>query len=84
MPRESSNGGSGNATGGETAAPSASVDPRLIDTADGAFVPSLAVSGLYVTKADLLTALRLYVPQVTDIVQQPDGGFLLRVVPGEQ
>jgi uncharacterized protein YcgI (DUF1989 family) len=43
-------------------------------------IPPLAVSGLVVTKAALLAALRLYVPQVTDIEALADDRFVLVVV----
>lgn len=40
---------------------------------------ALAVSGLIVEKAALVTALRVYVPQLTDIRQLDDGRFELAV-----
>jgi hypothetical protein len=49
------------------------------DRPDPSF-PPLVVSGLHVAKADLIAALRFYVPQLTDLRQLDDGSFLLRVV----
>jgi hypothetical protein len=39
------------------------------------------VSGVVVTKADLVTALRVYVPALVDVVPLDGGRFLLSVVP---
>jgi hypothetical protein len=50
-------------------------------TGDESSFPPLVVSGLHVAKADLIAALRFYVPQLTDLRQLDDGSFLLRVVP---
>ncbi len=44
-------------------------------------VPPLLITGLVVTKADLLAALRLYVPQVTDITPLDGERFVLSVAP---
>jgi hypothetical protein len=50
-------------------------------TRDDPSLPPLVVSGLHVAKADLIAALRFYVPQLTDLRQLDDGSFILRVVP---
>lgn len=47
-------------------------------------IPPLAVSGLVVTKAALVAALRLYVPQVVDIEPLDGEGFLLRLAGADQ
>ena len=47
-------------------------------------VPPLAVSGLVVTKAALLAALSVYVPQITDIESLEGGRFLLIVTDTNQ
>jgi hypothetical protein len=46
-------------------------------------IPPLVITGLVVTKADLLAALRLYVPQVTDISPLDGDRFLLGLRPPE-
>lgn len=43
----------------------------------GPAVPPLAVSGLVVAKADLVAALRLFVPQLVDVAALDDGRFVL-------
>lgn len=40
-------------------------------------VPPLAISGLVVAKADLVAALRLYVPQIVDVHALDGGQFVL-------
>ena len=42
-------------------------------------LPPLAVSGLVVTKAALVQALRIYVPQLIDLERLEDGRYLLRL-----
>jgi hypothetical protein len=49
--------------------------------ADGIHLPPLAVSALMVTKADLLVALRVYLPQLTDIEAISGDRFLLHLGP---
>jgi len=44
-------------------------------------LPALAVSALMVTKADLIAALRAYVPHLADIEALDDDRFLLVVGP---
>ncbi len=46
-----------------------------------AAIPPLNVCGLVVTKADLVAALRLYVPQLTDIAVLDGERFLLSLTP---
>jgi hypothetical protein len=47
----------------------------------GSVIPPLAVSGLLVSKAALLEALRLYIPQLIDLVLVEGGRFLLTLEP---
>lgn len=44
-------------------------------------LPPLAVSALMVTKADLIAALRVYLPQISDIEALDGDCFLLSVGP---
>ncbi len=46
-------------------------------------IPPLDVSGLVVTRASLITALRLWIPQLVDLAPV-DGGFLLRLAGADQ
>lgn len=48
----------------------------------GASVPPLVVSGLVVSREDLISALRLFVPHLTDIEQSADGRFILSISAG--
>jgi hypothetical protein len=61
-----------------------SATPPTLDRPDerspaGLPIPPLAVGGLVVTRAALVAALRLYVPQVVDISTLDDGRFLLHL-----
>ncbi|MCL5075749.1 MAG: hypothetical protein M1136_08930 [Chloroflexi bacterium] len=47
----------------------------------GPAISPLNVTGLVVTKADLVKALRIYVPQLFDITSLDDGRFLLSLTP---
>jgi hypothetical protein len=47
----------------------------------GPAIPPLNVTGLVVTKADLIKALRIYVPQLVDITSLDDDRFLLSLAP---
>lgn len=49
----------------------------------GMALPPLAVSALMVTKADLIRALRVYVPHLADLEPIDGERFLLTVGPGE-
>ncbi|MCL4459007.1 MAG: hypothetical protein M1577_03745 [Chloroflexi bacterium] len=60
------------APGEETAPPGLPMGPAI---------PPLNVTGLVVTKADLVKALRIYVPQLFDIISLDDGRFLLSLTP---
>jgi len=42
-------------------------------------LPALPVSGLVVARRDLVRALQVYVPQLTDVQELPDGRFILVV-----
>lgn len=44
-------------------------------------IPPLNVIGLVVTKVDLINALHVYIPQITDISRLDREHFLLRLVP---
>ena len=48
---------------------------------DGAMLPPLAVSALMVTKADLIAALRVYVPHLSDVEMIEGERFLLTMGP---
>ncbi len=45
-------------------------------------LPPLPVSGLVVARRDLVRALTIYIPQLTDIQELPDGRFILVVGDG--
>jgi hypothetical protein len=45
--------------------------------ADRLAIPPLNVSALVVTKADLVNALRIYVPQITDVAPLDGDRFVL-------
>src|SRR5712692_5627077 len=49
-------------------------------TQPGLVLPPLVVSGLVVTKADLLAALRVYVPQVVDVGPLDGERFVLSLL----
>lgn len=53
-------------------------------SADGVVLPPLNVSGLEVRKADLIAALRIYVPALRDITVLDDDRFILVVGGREQ
>jgi hypothetical protein len=42
----------------------------------------LNVSGVVVTRADLVAALRIYLPLLADITPLKDGRFVLSLAPG--
>lgn len=63
---------SGSASTDQTLRPAPPVGPAI---------PPLNVSGLVVTKSDLITALRIYVPQLTDLAPLSDETFLLSLRP---
>jgi len=69
-----SNGAAGIAIleGGGHPPPRVPADPEA-----GPAIPPLAISGLVVAKADLVAALRLYVPQLVDVGVLDDGRFVL-------
>lgn len=48
---------------------------------DGPTLPRLSVTGLAVTKADLMEVLRFYVPQVVDFDSLGNERFLLSFTP---
>jgi hypothetical protein len=65
----------------EDATPPTTEAALLAPPSAGPAVPPLLITGLVVTKADLLAALRLYVPQVTDITALDGERFVLCVAP---
>jgi len=69
-----SNGAAGVAIleGGGRPPPRVPADPEA-----GPAVPPLAVSGLVVARADLVAALRLYVPQLVDFDAVDGGRYVL-------
>lgn len=64
------------------AAPDVATDEAFGAALSQPALPPLAISALLVTKADLIAALRVYLPHVSDI-EVLDGGerFLLSVAP---
>lgn len=47
--------------------------PPLGEAVAGPGVPPLAITGVVVTKAQLLEALRIYIPKIVDFTPLPDG-----------
>lgn len=56
-------------------------DPGADQSETGAALPPLAVSGLVITKDALVEALRIYMPQLVDVVAVEGSRFLLSVEP---
>ena len=50
----------------------------------GPAIPPLNITGLVVAKADLVNALRIYVPQLADITVLDNECFLLSLTPPPQ
>ncbi|MFN0073811.1 MAG: hypothetical protein ACKVVP_20215 [Chloroflexota bacterium] len=63
--------------------PGPQVSAREPGEASGALLPPLVVSGLVVQKADLLAALRVYVPQLTDLTVLDATRFVLQLAPAD-
>lgn len=55
------------------------VDRSAALPATGPAIPPLAVGGLVVSRAALVAALRLYVPQLVDVEALDGGRFLLHL-----
>ncbi len=49
------------------------LDPGPETQAQGQPLPSLSVAGVVVTKSQLMDALRIYLPGITDVSPLPDG-----------
>lgn len=67
--------------GDEESALAASEEAAPAGSVEGLAIPPMGISGLVVTKADLIAALRIYVPLLADIAPLDGERFVLSMAP---